>query len=553
MYTLRNSNVLNLNKSGDINRTFQYYEQLKSNFMDFPPNPLKTNRLKSLDPGIKRLTQKLTSMESSKKLAENKANELEGQVFELSSQLRKMHSINRKLLQDKFDESPGEMNFVVQELIVTDLKKDLKEAQLEIQKFKLELDKAKSKINLLSIEKQKSENKLKQYRKIVAENIEAQKLAGLNDSSLSLLEAKSSRGLKTGYLTSRHNIHENLTRNHPISHKLFYQELTDINRYKTLNELLSWICKTSKSLLNCKKSSIYIVNPALQYIYINSLDSSQNINRLQLGHLWGVIHSGIYTDMEEPRFAQISDIKHGDRNSEHIIDTIYMQKEVGLIIQCQESKKGLFDLEDEFILKSLLVISNILIKNYMNAVKQDKLQNQLKEVTQLISSLNRTRDYLQIMNVIEMNFPGFFGYEAAKLVLIDQEKKEFYSYNNNERIQYPLSMGLTGETLESGTMRIYEHIKRKLNFQPDMDCITSSIDLDSCVMSCLHGASGTVGILHLYNKKERSVSPHDIEIIGNISLAVGSIISIIGELQNSINLTIQFKDSCANINQTLIS
>ena len=141
MHSLRHS----IGSPTDIKKTFQGYESLKSNLVEFPVADLAKTRNKSLDPAVKSLRIKLAEMETILRISRERVRLLEKTVEEMSSELEKLQEINKTLLSEKLDLNSSNVHFFVQDLIVTDIKKQLEEAQEDIEKYRLDSERSKNK------------------------------------------------------------------------------------------------------------------------------------------------------------------------------------------------------------------------------------------------------------------------------------------------------------------------------------------------------------------------------------------------------------------------
>ncbi|MFS6706501.1 hypothetical protein WHK35_14330, partial [Staphylococcus aureus] len=112
---------------------------------------------------------------------------------------------------------------------------------------------------------------------------------------------------------------------------------------------------------------------------------------------------------------------------------------------------------------------------------------------------------------------------------------------SQDKIRFPITMGLTGETYKHKGWVVYESVKKKHLYNPEIDNIASASDLNMCLMSCLPGPrNGISGILQLGNKVG-GFSQRDIKVVNGLSTILGFMVAGVNDISEALELTIKMK------------
>lgn len=276
-----------MQKNADLKQTHNFYESIRTTTIEFPSQPKKlNNRNASVDSHSK---PRDPEFETYQKISHERIRMLERQLKDLSEQLDKMQKINKKLVENKLQVDPVEMHYMVQELIVADFKKELIETQSEVEKNRIETEKAKRKIEQLILENKKLEGSIKRYRKILGDMTGTQRYSAVSENLKDIPESPSSQlpNINKSYDSGRAlNSSMSIRSTEKPLHRIIPQietSLSDISSVETLHDLLTQLSKACKNILNCEKCSIFLISPLIQQLYTTFFTSYHNIHRVLLG------------------------------------------------------------------------------------------------------------------------------------------------------------------------------------------------------------------------------------------------------------------------------
>ena len=277
MSSIRHSN----GNSNDIHKSYQGYESLKSNLVEFPSIDLSRTRTNSLDPAVRSLRIKVTEMETILKISRERVRLLEKTVDELSIQLEKCQAINRALLNEKLDLNSTDVHFFVQDLIVSDIKKKLEEAQFDIEKYRLDSERMKKRYEAILQENKKIEGSIKRYRKIISD-IGLQKLQS-SDAASTIEDAES-------VLPSIKKTHNDIPKGKNAEKQrvkplpILEQHIKEMSEASAIPVIFTKVCNALRLITGSQKVSLYLISPTVQQAYISYFQSIQYVQRVLLGN-----------------------------------------------------------------------------------------------------------------------------------------------------------------------------------------------------------------------------------------------------------------------------
>lgn len=542
MKSLRNS----IASVSEVHKSLQGYESLKSNLLEFPSIDLAKTRNNSLDPTVKSLRIKLTEMETILKISRERVRLLERTVEDLSVQLEKLQSVNKALISDKLDLNSSDIHYFVQDLIVSDIKKQLEDAHTDIEKYRMDSERAKKKCEIIAQDNKKTEGMIKRYRKIISEIGAGSKLhqgdnVSVNDGDSVLPSLKKSWNDKPRVKNNEKSRVKFLN--------VIEQGVKEMAESSNLTQIFTALCNSIRGLTGCTKVSLFIISPAIQQVYVQSFQSIQHVQRVLLGTAWVQIHTDPSCDVVEPSFSKFEEINQGVRTPDKLIQCISLQKEPSLIIQCLHPQKP-FDPNDEKMVSILMHHLASSTKLCLSNKREKILKDQLVDIVSVCGGISRSRNHQSLANSIDILLPKFFDCETAGLVFVDEVNQELYTlaYSSDsdlkysqDKIRFPISMGLTGETYKHKGWVVYENVKKKHLYNPEIDNIASASDLNMCLMSCLPGpGNGISGILQLGNKSG-GFSQRDIQVVNGLSTILGFMVAGVNDISEALELTIKMK------------
>jgi hypothetical protein len=549
MRSLRHS----IGNPNEIHKSFQGYESLKSNLVEFPnletPKPKNT-----IDPMVKSLRIKVAEMETILKISKERVRLLEKTVEEMSAQLENLQEVNRTLLNEKIDLNSSNLNLFVQDLIVSDAKKQLDQAYNDIEKYRLDSERSKKRFEAVLQENKRIEGSIKRYRKITS-SIGVNKPQTLEtiseDQESSFPSIKKNWGESPKYKTVEKPRIKVLP--------LIEQHIKEISEASTIPLVFTKTCNLVRLITSSQKVSLYLVSPTIQQSYLQYFQSIQHIQRVLMGNVWVQIHTDPSCDIVDPTFSKIEEVISGVQSPEKIVQCISLQKEPSVIIQCLTPPKP-FDSNDSkyisIILEHMIASIKIILSNKREKIYKD----QLLDIINVSAGIYKSRTHHTLANSVDQLLPKFFDFETAGLVFVDEENQELftlaYSSNSEEKfsqdlIKYPIKMGLTGEAYKNKGIQIFENVKKKHLYNPEIDNIASASDLNNCLMSCLTGPDNVIfGILQLGNKIG-TITQRDIQLVSGFSSILGNMISGINDISEARGLTIKMKKHLINLSAGL--
>jgi hypothetical protein len=495
-----------------------FYETLKTNLVQFPPKPLtRSVRTRSQDANSRKLMVQVTELENFKRVAQEKLKIFERQIEDLTEHLGRMHSINKQLLHSKLTVNPAEVEFIVSELQNSELKAKLSQMVLENERMKAENVSLKETVEKLQKEnKSLEEQRVEGQKPVIAEAISMKSI----DDRLSTPRVVNFRTLEK----ARFGV-KNL--------QMLHKALADMSSATNFIGLLSALGSSVKRTLDCEKCSVYVCSGFMQRLYLDANDQQAPVQKLSIGSSWVLVHSGLGLNSEMPVFNHLEEAANGIRSGQDLVEPAMLNKEIALIVQCQSSSKGIFEQTDEVLLRIILEACIACTKSWIAKRKEENLQDQLLEVTNICAAFARARTYHYLASTVNSLLPGFFDFEAAELLYIDEETSEFYGISHGQTIQkFPLSQGMTGEAYEGRSMKIYDSFNKKEEIK-EVDNFAAVDEVQNLIVVCLPGPNRTIlGVLQLYNKMNNSISPKDIQLVGEMSILLGSVIAMLTHINS---------------------
>ena len=547
MRSLRHS----IGNSNEVHKSFNGYESLKSNLVEFPSMDASKTRNSSMDPAVKSLRIKLTEMETILKISRERVRLLESTVEEMANQLEKVQAINKALLNEKLDLNSNDVHLFVQDLIVADIKKQLEEAHGDIEKHRMDSERAKKRYETILQENKKVEGSIKRYRKLMldmgAHRLQSVEVASVDDADSVLPSIKKSWGDQSKAKPSEKQRVKAL----PIVE----QHMKEMSEASTLPAIFTKACSAVRLITGSQKISLYLISPTVQQAYVAYFQSIQHVQRVLLGNIWIQLHTDPSCDVIEPHFAKIEEVTSGVRTSDRLVQCVFMQKEPSLVMQCLQPSRA-YDFSDEKNIALILDHMAVCVKLVIALKREKNLKDQLLEVSNVAAGISRARNHHTLANTVDQLLPKFFEFETAGVVFLDEDSQELYTlaYSSSpdekysqDIIRFPISMGLTGETYKSRGVQIYENVKKKHLYNPEIDNIASASDLSCCLMACLHGPHNKIyGILQLGNKLG-TISKRDVQMVTGFSVILGHMIAGVNDISEAMDLTIKMKQHLLNI------
>lgn len=546
MRSLRHS----IGNTNELHKSFNGYELLKPNLVEFPNIELSKTRNISLDPAVKSLRLKLTEMETILKISRERVRLLESTVEELGMQLEKVQAINKSLLNEKLDLNSNDVHFFVQDLIVADIKKQLEEAHHDIEKHRLDSERAKKRYETIQQENKKIEGSIKRYRKLMLDmGAHRQSIdSSITDDTESVLPS-----LKKNYGEPVKSKVLEKTRIKALP--IVEQSIREMSEATTIPEIFTKACNAVRAISGCQKISLYLVSPSIQQIYLSYFKSIQYVQRVLLCNTWVQLHTDESCDVVEPKFVKIEEVANGVRTADKLIHCVVVQKEPSLIMQCLFPLRP-FDYSDEKNISIILEHMSICVKGVTSMKREKLLRDQLLEIVTVSAGISKARNHHSLANAVDQLLPKFFEFETAGVVFLDEDSQELYTlaYSSNpdekysqDIIRFPITMGLTGETYKSRSTQIFENVKKKHLYNPEIDNIASASDLSTCLMSCLPGPRNKIyGILQLGNKVG-GVTQRDVQMVSGFSTILGYLIAGVNDISEAMDLTIKMRTHLTNI------
>ena len=333
------------------------------------------------------------------------------------------------------------------------------------------------------------------------------------------------------------------------------QCIKEMSESFTLPDLLTKTCVAIRQFTACKKISLYIISSALQQVYAQSFKSIQHVQRILLGNVWVHIHTDPCCDVVEPTFSKIEEISSGVRTPEKLVQCIYIQKEPSIVLQCLSPNRA-FDSSDEKFIGILMYHLGDCVKVITGGKREKHYKDQLLEIVNVSAGISKARNHQSLANAIDQLLPKFFEFETAGVVFVNEASQEFYTlaYSSSpdekysqDIIKFPITMGLTGEAYKLRSIQIFENVKKKHLYNPEIDNIASASDLNNCLMACLAGPHNKIfGILQLGNKTG-GISQRDVQMVNGFGTILGHIIAGINDISEAMDLTIKMKEHLLNI------
>lgn len=494
-----------------------------------------------MDPTVKTMKLKLTELESLVKLCKDRIKSLEKTVYDLNLQIEKLQIVNSALLSEKLDLNSPEISYFLQDIVVHDIKKQLENAHNENEKHRMDTERMKKKYEAIVQENKRIEGSIKRYRKLVSQR-SPRKSVDLSVQDEDVVVSKTEKS-GAGDVGKHGKIH------------LVDFFIKDIVDSCTLPGVFNKFCNAVRNLIGCQKVSVYLLAEELQRFYVQFFESAQYVQKVTLGNVWIMVHTDPCCDVVEPCFGKSEDFVNPVRTADKLVQSMLVGKEPGLIVQCQSPIKS-FTITDEKILTSLFQSTISMTKLLLSHNREKQLKKQLINIVEVSSNISKSRNHQSLATAVHTFLPKFFECETAGIVFIDEETQESYTlaYSSEPNqifskdvIRFPINMGLTGVTYKSKGYQIFDNVKKRNLYNPEIDNIASAPDLNMCLMSCLFGPNdGIYGVLQLGNKVG-GFKDKDLQVVTGFSVILGYMAAGIYDISEAMDLTIKIKEYLANL------
>ena len=514
------------------------------------------------------LFNKLASLEKLHKCDLLKIEQLERQVQELTGQLESMKKANKSLLEEK-GFAGGELHALYQNLFITDMKQQMTDMNSDIVRFRFEKEQMKKELEYFRKENGQLKASIKRYRVMLVKGLKrnTKESEGPDDgsSAYSVGVSEIDRSFTRTDSEKKKVSHE--LHHHSHSVKINSISLSRIEKLNlvliqlinctNINQLCKVITRAAISLTKSTKVSIYIVESKARDQYTKSYSGSADfIGRVRIGNTWILMHTHKEAYQEEPLFKKFEDLKYPIRQADHLIIPIIHNREICLIIQCQE-KKGhelkhqIYIPLDELLLK--IVANSVALKIesiYSNEQEKVELKNS-SQIAQVASRIISSLTHRDIANRVRSVLPHFFDFENAGIVFIDHKTNQFYvmihdpssdDYFGDGYLRFPFGIGLTGQAISRDGISVFPNPKTIAIYNPEIDNVGWVHETKCIVMGCLKDWNGNlIGVVQLTNKKDDEVGPKDVKRLESFLELLGTCIATANLAVEQFSITIKFK------------
>lgn len=458
----------------------------------------------------------INELQSMNKMGRERNKMLERQVEELSQQLGNMNKVNRKLI--------GSNGVIdgrdVEQVYTASYKKELTEAYKQIEFLQFETDKLRRVNQMLLEENANLQSKVHQYRKYVVQ------LSSTQEIPMAVLK----------------------TIEVPL---VIYKSITDPYKFSNIISVFDHIYAAVTEF--SQRNTIYVCSPTLQRLYLAGL--GKPLDKTRIGKMFVFIHSP--PKNEKALFSSLEQVNSSKFAKDYLLIPGIFHKEIGFVLQCCDPNLQSFTENDEKVANFLINSACKEIKVLISKTNENCLKERIEGILQLISVLVTANSLDKFANLVDSELAKFCGFEAAGVVFVDNLSKEFFIFGysskpgvkfGNEVIRLPLNMGITGDNYQFGELKIYQNIKQKALYSPEIDNVAAVGDIRSCVMVGLSGPEGKfTGVLQIVNKISGKITANDCKVIEELSKVLGYMIYGIAAIEQSLDLTTRMKASLSTI------
>ena len=459
----------------------------------------------------------INELQTINKICRERNKLLERQIDELNHQLGNMHKINVKLLSNR-----GTSDFNDYEQVYTAVnKKELVEAYKQIDFLQLELEKTKNFYRVLLEDNENLKNKILQYRKYVAQLSTSQEISPVLQDFIEF----------------------------PLN---LVKSLEVLKTVKTLPNVFEVVCSSLKEI--AISTSVYIVSPSVQKLYLECM--KKNVEKIRIGKHFVIAVSD--SKYDKPVFSALEQAVNSKFSHDFIIVPGKLSNQTDFLIQCcNPSKKKNFDANDEKIVNLYGDFACRVIKLIKQKTEENELKNRLEGIVSVLSLLFIAQTLDTFANQVDSHLARFFGFETAGIVFLDNIKSQFFIFGysskpgqkfGNEVIRLPCTMGITGEVFATSEYKIYEKIKQKAKYSPEIDNVSATGEIRQSFFICLPGTENNFsGVLQLFNKVTGKITQDDCKLITELSKILGYMIDGIAKIEQAMDLTTRMKTSISTM------
>lgn len=516
------------------------------------------------------LFQRVTQLEKLHKADMLRIEQLEKQVKDLTEQLDSMKYANKGLLEDK-GFAGGELHALYQNLFITDMKQQMNDMSNDITRFRSQKEQIRKEYESVKKENTQLQATIKRYRSILSNTLKkntSHSVESVEASSVfSAMLSESDKPQGRGSDSSKKRFHgeNSLQPTHGLRINTISLSkveklnlvLIQLNNCNNINQLCKIMTRAARALTKSLKVSVYIISTKARENYIRSYAGSPEfIGRVRLGANWIIMHTHKDAYQEEPMFKKLEELKYPVRHTDLLLMPIVYDREISFVIQGLD-KKGegnktkVYTPCDELLLK---IVSNAVVLKLESifATEQEKIElKHSSQVASVASKIVSSLTHKDIANRVRSVLPGFFDFENAGIVFIDNKSHQFYvmipdpssdDYFGDGYLRFPFGIGLTGQTISRDTVSVFHNPKTIPIYNPEIDNVGWTQETKCIVMGCLRDWNGNlIGVVQLTNKKYDDVGPKDVKRLETMLELLGTCVASTNLTVEHFSLTIKFK------------
>ncbi|OMJ88835.1 hypothetical protein SteCoe_9135 [Stentor coeruleus] len=535
------------------------------------PLPSTSSYEAKVDESKSRVLHKISLLEKLHRADLLRIEQLERQVKDLEEQLNTMKQMNKNLLEDKGFGS-GDVHALYQDLFITDMKHQMNDMNNDISKFRSQREQIKLELDSVRKENGQLQATVKRYRVLLSNALKKNQNTlnesiGDTSSVFSGFMSESDRTLGKHSDSSKKRMTDNtlqppngLRINTITLNKIEKLNLVliQLNNCTNFNQLCKIITRATKALTKSGRVSVYVITAKAREHYTKSFNGSADfIGRVRLGNLWIIMHTHKDAYQEEPLFKKLEELKFPVRHTDLLIVPIVYEREINLVIQCQdkigvENKNKVYTPSDELLLKVVANAVTMKIES-LYAIEQEKIEiTHSGQIAHVSSRIVSALTHREIANRIRSVLPSFFDFENAGIVFLDNKSDSFYvmihdpssdDYFGEGVLKFPFGIGLTGQAISREGVSVFHNPKTLPLYNPEIDNVGWVHETKCIMMGCLKDWNGNlIGVLQFTNKKYGEVGQKDVKRLESLLPMLGSCVAATNLSVEHFSLTIKSKE-----------
>ena len=194
---------------------------------------------------------------------------------------------------------------------------------------------------------------------------------------------------------------------------------------------------------------------------------------------------------EEPLFKKLDELKFPIRHTDLLIVPILYEREITIVIQCQEKtgnqeRNKIYTPIDELLLKLVGNAVSMKIESIF-ASEQEKIEiKHSSQIAHVASRIVSSLTHREIANRVRSVLPPYFDFDTSGIVfLVMIHDPSSDDYFGEGVLRFPFGIGLTGQAISREGVSVFHNPKTLPFYNPEIDNVGWVHETKCVMMGCL--------------------------------------------------------------------